>query len=156
MTLMSFIEKLLPMIQQIIDMFSGANSKYESSGDADEYMNDLEQIMPELNRKLAGTGIELVAPDKIDSEVEVRELQDILRNILAHAEEYNVSPELRAQLERTISNLDGLAAKLHAEGKINDVNGDGRAVILNRLPANIQPTHGGIDYDPRDLRSANT
>jgi hypothetical protein len=146
MNALSFLEKLVSFIQQIVDMFKGANSNYEATGDANKYMEDLEQVLPKLNEKLAGTGIELVAPDRLDSEVEVRELQDILRNILANAEEYKVSPELRAELERTIKNLEEVAVKLHGEGKINDVNGDGRAVILNRLPANLQPVPGGIDY----------
>jgi biotin operon repressor len=144
---LDFARSLVSFIQQIIDMFEGANTQYEQDNNSENYLRNLEQTVPMLNQKLADTGIKLVAADRLDSVAEVRELQDILRNILMHAEEYNVSAELRAKLERTISNLDKAAEQLRAQGEINDVNGDGHAVILNRLPANLQPAPGAIDYN---------
>jgi uncharacterized phage infection (PIP) family protein YhgE len=134
------IQKLLPIIEKFIHMFSGHADNYTQGKDSLEtYLKNVNDDLSTLQQAAASDGDpsnDFTIPDKIDSAQEATEMADKLQELLDNNKS-TMSAQMQVDFEKTIAGLRKAADELTAKGRLTDPG----SPQINDIPsANLSPS----------------
>ena len=118
-------QQILQVVQSFLNVVSPAVNTYQDSNkteaDDNTYLNALnDTVLPKVQEQMRRNGGTFEIPDRVDSAVELNDLNVVLEKIVARANEYGLSYDEVSQLKRTIETNKEVAGNLTRRGLYDD------------------------------------
>jgi hypothetical protein len=145
---LQFLQMLLPFIQKLFQMMTGANDRYDrTDGNTQatkDYLKELDEQLKTLNAAAKAAGLPpLNLPENVDTVEEATWVKTEIQNWLKE-HGTRLGDTTVQQMERTIQNLDKAIARLTKDGKLEDPNWDApQRRMLAQQPGTVQLVGSG-------------
>jgi hypothetical protein len=124
------VQQVLQVIQTFTNLVSPAVNTYQDSAkteaDDNTYLDALnDTVLPKVKEEVERNGGTFDMPDRIDSAVELNDLNEVLEKMVARAGELGLSNDEVSQLKKTIDTNKEIAGNLIRRGKYDDTQQKG-------------------------------